>query len=106
MGGIGTGNPYVLSAPFLPFVETVPVSIDAISSMSEYHGRYGLAFTSLVWVWDGGQWESEKSLDFCSILPFGGFYYVPSAMSKHRELGGLVYAFGEKAESSGTELSQ
>lgn len=104
--GIGTGYPYVLSAPFLPFVETVPVSIDAISSMSEYHGRYGLAFTRLVWVWEGDEWEASKTLDFCSILPHGGFYYVPSTMSQHQEKGGLVYSFGEKAEASGPELAQ
>lgn len=102
--GIGTGYPYQLSAPFLPFTETVPISIDAIKSMSDRHGRYGLAFTRTVYVWEGDAWESDRTLDFCSILPHGGFFYVPSSLRDHRLMGGLVYAFGESTEDS-TELS-
>jgi hypothetical protein len=97
--GIGTGYPYQLPGTFLPFVETVPISIDAIRQMSERHGRYGLCFTRLVFVWEPEDFESGNlSLNFCSILPHGGFYYVPDSMTKHRELGGLVYAFGESKE--------
>jgi len=95
--GIGTGFPYAFPAPFLPFTETAPISIDAIKSMSEYHGRYGFAFTRVVFVWEGDKWEDSKTLDFCSILPHGGFFYVPSSLRDHQEKGGLVYSFGETA---------
>merc|ERR1712187_554922 len=96
--GIGTGYPYALPAQFLSFVDTVPISIEAISSMSDRHGRYGLAFTRTVFVWEGDLWDSQKTLDFASILPHGGFYYVPSTMKDHMAKGGLVYAFGESKD--------
>jgi len=96
--GIATGYPYQLPSVFLPFVETVPISIDAIREMSERHGRYGLCFTRCVFVWEGSAWKADKTLDFCSILPHGGFYYVPESLEAHRARGGLVYAFGESKE--------
>jgi hypothetical protein len=98
--GIGTGWPYALPAKFLPFVDTVEISIDAIRSMSECHGRYGLAFTRTVWVWEGDQWATDKTLDFASILPHGGFFYVPSTLKAHSEKGGFVYSFGESTEDN------
>jgi hypothetical protein len=103
--GIGTGYPYKLPARFLPFTETEPISIDAIKSMSEFHGRYGLAFTRTLFVWEGDAWEKERRLDFCAIAPHGGFYYVPAKMKDHQEMGGLLYAFGESTSNS-SELSQ
>lgn len=102
--GIATGYPYKLSAPFVPFTETVPISIDAIRTMSEFHGRYGLAFSRVVYVWEGDLWGPSKTLDFCSILPHGGFFYVPELLSDHQTKGGLVYAFGESATDA-VELS-
>jgi len=94
--GIETGNPYQLPAPFLPFTETVSISINAIRSMSEFHGRYGVAFTRMVYFWEGDLWAESKTLDFCSIVPNGGFFYVPENLRDHQAKGGLVYAFGEK----------
>merc|ERR1719189_1604662 len=81
--GIGTGYPYKLAAPFLPFVDTVPVTIAAISGMSDHHARYGLCFTRCVYVWEGEEFERDGSLNFHSILPFGGFYYAPATLQKH-----------------------
>lgn len=104
--GIATGYPYLLPSAFLPFVETVPISIDAIRSMSECHGRYGLCFTRLVHVWEGPNFESDNTLSYCSILPHGGFFYVPDTLKAHREKGGYVYAFGEDKETTKTELSE
>lgn len=104
--GIGTGYPYKLPAAFLPFTETVPISINAIREMSVYHGRYGLAFTRIVYVWEGDLWESKRTLDFCSILPHGGFFYIPDSLRGHEAKGGLVYAFGESTgDSAEVELS-
>lgn len=102
--GIGTGFPYAFPAPFLPFTETVPISIDAISSMSEFHGRYGVTFTRTVFVWEGDLWETSKTLDFCSVVPHGGFFYVPTDLDNHQAKGGLVYAFGESTDNA-AELS-
>lgn len=104
--GIGTGYPYELPAAFLPFVETVPISIDAIKSMSDRHGRYGLTFTRVVWVWEGDKFESEATLDFCSICPHGAFFYVPEKLSDHQRIGGYVYAFGESKDTGNEALSQ
>jgi len=98
--GIGTGYPYKLPSKFLPFTETVPISIDAIKAMSDRHGRYGLCFTRCVFVWEGEAWARDKCLDFCSVLPHGGFFYLPETMAAYREKGGLVYAFGESTEDS------
>lgn len=98
--GIGTGYPYALPGAFLSFVDTVPISIEAICSMSDRHGRYGLAFTRTVFVWEGDKWESSKILDFASILPHGGFYYVPALMKDHALKGGFVYAFGESKDDN------
>lgn len=97
--GMSTGYPYSLSHQFLSFPHTVPVTIDAISSMSERHGRYGLCFTRCVHVWEDEALLTDSKLKFCSILPHGGFYYVPDTLPKHLELGGLVYAFGESVEA-------
>lgn len=85
--GIVTGNPYKLPATFLPFTETAPISIDAIKSMSEYHGRYGFAFTRVVYVWEGDQWEDSKTLDFCSILPHGGFFLCANCSARSSREG-------------------
>lgn len=98
--GIGTGYPYALPSKFLSFVDTVEISIEAIRSMSDRHGRYGLAFTRTVFVWEGDAWASDQTLDFASILPHGGFYYVPATLRDHVAKGGFVYAFGEEAEPS------
>merc|ERR1712083_751695 len=92
---MGTGYPYLIKPQFCRFLDTVPVSIDAISSMSERHGRYGLSFTHCVFVWDGGAFQSEGKLDFCAPAPHGGFFYVPRDPAKYETLGGLLYAFGE-----------
>lgn len=104
--GIGTGYPYKLPSKFLPFIDTVPISIDAIRTMSERHGRYGLAFTNCVFIWEDASWEKERTLNFISILPHGGFFYVPATLSEHKAKGGLVYAFGESTSDSQQELSQ
>merc|ERR1719181_1806781 len=105
--GIGTGYPYQLPAAFLPFTETVPISIEAIRSMSARHGRYGLCFTRVVYVWEGPDFETDMALNFCSILPYGGFFYVPDSLKAHREKGGYVYAFGETKDTptNSVELS-
>jgi len=97
--GIGTGYPYKLTAPFLPFVDTVPVTISAIGDMSDHHKRYGLCFTRLVHVWADEEFASSGSLCFCAILPHGGFYYVPRTLGEHQSIGGLVYSFGESKEA-------
>jgi hypothetical protein len=104
--GIGTGYPYKLPSKFLPFIDTVPISIDAIRTMSERHGRYGLAFTNCVFVWEGDSWQTEKALSFISVLPHGGFFYVPATLSEHKAKGGLVYAFGESTSDSQQELTE
>lgn len=93
--GIATGYPYLLESRFLRFVDTVPVTIPAITSMSSRHGRYGLCFTRCIFVWEGDGFEREGVLDYCSIMPHGGFFYVPQTLGGHRRLGGLLYAFGE-----------
>jgi len=97
--GIGTGYPYKLTAPFLPYVDTVPVTISAINEMSEHHKRYGLCFTRLVHVWQDEDFASSGALCFCSILPHGGFYYVPGTLEEHKSIGGLIYSFGESKEA-------
>jgi len=93
--GIATGYPYLLEARFLRFADTVPVTIPAISAMSSRHGRYGLCFTRCLFVWESASFDRECVLDFCSVIPHGGFFYVPDTLKKHRRLGGLLYAFGE-----------
>lgn len=93
--GIVTGYPYALEARFLPFIDTVPVTIGGIREMSSRHQRYGLCFTRDVAVWEGEQYASEQVLDFCCVMPYGGFYYTPKTLKEHRASGGLVYAFGE-----------
>lgn len=98
--GIGTGFPYALPHKFLSFVDTVEISIEAIRAMSDRHGRYGLGFTRTVWMWEGDLWASQKTLDFASILPHGGFYYVPAKLKDHVNKGGLVYAFGESVDDN------
>lgn len=99
--GIGTGYPYVMKPQFLPFTDTVPVTIGGIAGMSERHSRYGLCFTRCVHVWESVDFHKEGVLDFCSVLPHGGFYYVPKTLQKHLEIGGLIYAFGESKEARG-----
>jgi len=93
--GISTGYPYRFDSLFFPYMDTVPVSINAISDMSARHGRYGLCFTRCVFVWDDGSLRSSGSLNFSSPAPHGGFFYVPSDYQKYKEIGGLLYAFGE-----------
>jgi len=91
--GIQTGYPYKLPAPFLPFTEAVPITIKGISKMSDLHGRYGLCFTRAVYIWQGPDFEMTKELNCCSILPYGGFFYVPENFKDWRQKGGYVYAF-------------
>jgi len=100
-GGITTGNPYLLPSGFLPFKDTVPATIQSIATMSERHKRYGFCFTRCIFVWETEALASKGALNFCSILPHGGFYYVPESLQKHRTLGGLLYSFGEAKEERG-----
>jgi len=97
--GISTGYPYRLPSRFLNFSDTVPVTINAIAGMSDRHKRYGLCFTRCVFVWESESFQSEGVLNFCSVVPHGGFYYVPGTLRQHWKLGGLVYAFGEAKET-------
>lgn len=96
--GIGSGYPYEVQAAFVPFADTVPVTIQAISDMGDRHARYGLCFTRCVHVWETEAFDKEGVLDFCSLLPHGGFYYVPRTLQRWTEVGGLIYAFGESKE--------
>jgi len=98
-GGIATGYPYHFDAKFFHYLDAVPVSIAAISAMSERHGRYGVCFTRCVFIWDGGALESEGKLDFCAPAPHGGFFYMPRDLSQYQALGGLLYAFGEARDN-------
>lgn len=93
--GISTGYPYLLPSRFLSYCDTVPVTIGAISGMSSRHARYGLCFTRCVYVWETEALAREGVLNFCSITPHGGFFYLPSTLRGHWKLGGFVYAFGE-----------
>jgi len=93
--GIATGYPYLLESRFLPFIDTVPVTIRAITDMSPRHARYGLCFTRCVFVWETDALAREGVLNFCSIVPHGGFFYAPATLRKHWKLGGLIYSFGE-----------
>lgn len=93
--GISTGSPYKMEARFLSFADSVPVTITAIKDMSDRHHRYGLCFTRCVWVWEDEEFERTRTLKFCSILPHGGFFYVPDSLQEFKKVGGLVYAFGE-----------
>mmetsp|Transcript_99045 Transcript_99045/g.171657 ORF Transcript_99045/g.171657 Transcript_99045/m.171657 type:complete len:586 (-) Transcript_99045:340-2097(-) len=96
--GIATGYPYLLESQFLRFHDTVEVTIGPIREMSPRHGRYGLCFTRCVYIWEDEALENEDVLRFCSILPHGGFYYVPSSLQQYNRDGGFVYAFGEARE--------
>lgn len=102
--GIATGYPYVADSRLTPFTETVPVSISSIREMSPYHKRYGLCFTRCVFVWAGEDFEKDQTLNFTSVLPHGGFFYVPKSPKEHRETGGLIYAFGESKASFDSAL--
>lgn len=97
--GISTGYPYKVPAGFVPFADTVPVTISDIREMSVRHKRYGLFFTRCVMVWEGEDFEREGVLNYSTIAPHGGFFYVPGSLKEQRELGGLVYAFGEATEA-------
>jgi len=103
--GIATGYPYVVGHQNLPFVDTVPVTISGISEMSERHARYGLCFTRCAFVWEGSAYASDGTLDFCCVLPHGGFYYAPENLRKYKDIGGLVYAFGEDKKSLNEAMS-
>jgi len=107
--GISTGYPYQMKQAFLPFVDTVPVTIGAIAQMSDRHSRYGLCFTRAVHIWEPQGFEqmqeSDRVLEFASVCPHGGFYYVPSTLQKHAEIGGLTYAFGESKDAPTNEAS-
>jgi len=103
--GIATGFPYVVSHQYLPFIDTVPVTIRAISEMSDRHARYVLCFTRCAFVWEGDAYGSDGILDFCCVLPHGGFCYAPPSLRKYKEIGGLVYAFGEDKESANQAIS-
>jgi len=104
--GISTGYPYLLESRFLPFGDTVPVTIRAITDMSERHARYGLCFTRCVHVWETEALKREGVLNFCSIIPHGGFYYTPKTLRKHWQRGGLVYAFGEAKDELEAPVSE
>lgn len=97
---ICTGTPYELPASFLSFVDTVPVTIQDISSMSEKHARYGFCFTRCVFVWESAIFAERQTLNFCSLLPHGGFYYVPNSIQRLSDIGGLLYAFGQSVSTS------
>jgi hypothetical protein len=103
--GIATGYPYLAGHKNLPFIDTVPVTIRGISGMSDRHARYGLCFTRCAFVWEGDAYASQGTLDFCCVVPHGGFYYVPSNLGKYKELGCLIYAFGEDTESANETMS-
>lgn len=103
--GIATGYPYVADSRFTPFTETVPVSISSIKDMGAYHQRYGICFTRCVFVWAGEDFERDQALNFTSVLPHGGFFYVPKCPKEHRQIGGLIYAFGESKASLESTLS-
>jgi len=104
--GISTGYPYLMESRFLPFCDTVPVTIGAITSMSERHARYGLCFTRCVFVWETEALQREGVLNFASIIPHGGFYYTPKTLRKHWAKGGFVYAFGEAKEELEAPVSE
>lgn len=101
--GISTGYPYIVEPRFLPFTDTVPVTIRAVSEMSARHKRYGLCFTRCVLVWEDDDFESTNALSFCSVAPHGGFYYVPPTLGEYWRLGGLVYAFGEDTDPTAAQ---
>merc|ERR1712124_132712 len=103
--GISTGFPYAASHQNLPFIDTVPVTTRAISDMSDRHARYGLCFTRCAFVWEGDAYASDGTLDFCCVLPHGGFYYVPTNLKKYKHLGSLIYAFGEDTGSASETMS-
>merc|ERR1711971_68607 len=50
--GVATGYPYLMESRFLPFIDTVPVTIGTIANMSARHSRYGLCFTRSIFVWE------------------------------------------------------
>jgi len=103
--GISTGFPYHVTHQNLPFIDTVPVTISGISNMSEHHARYGLCFTRCAFVWEGDMYASNGTLDFCCVLQHGGFYYAPANLKKYKQIGGLIYAFGEDKESANETMS-
>lgn len=103
--GISTGYPYTADSRLTPFMETVPVSISTIQEMSSLHKRYGLCFTRCVFVWADEDFEKNQTLNFISVLPHGGFYYVPKTPKEHHEYGGLIYAFGESKEDAINSMS-
>jgi len=105
--GISTGYPCRVPSGFVPFADTVPVTIRAIREMSQRHHRYGLCFTRCAMVWEGEDFEQEGVLNYSIIAPHGGFFYIPGTLKEHRRLGGLVYAFGEaRAELEAPESLQ
>lgn len=101
--GISTGYPYLVRPEFLSYADSVPVTIGAIRNLSPRHQRYGMCFTGCVFTWapdDGEQAtclgrQSSSVLNYSSVLPHGGFFYVPRTLAEFHELGGFVYAFGE-----------
>uniref|UniRef100_A0A6U6QYV6 RING-type domain-containing protein n=1 Tax=Zooxanthella nutricula TaxID=1333877 RepID=A0A6U6QYV6_9DINO len=93
--GISTGYPFLVPSGFVPFADTVPVTIRAIHQMSSRHHRYGLCFTRCVMVWASDDFEQDGVLHYSIVAPHGGFFYAPAGLKDHRRLGGLVYAFGE-----------
>ena len=98
--GIATGYPYHIDAGFIPFCDTVPVTIEGISQMSPLHKRYGLSFTRALFLTRSA--ESPSTLKFASIVPYGGFVYLPASSQEYATRGALVYAFGETKESVST----
>jgi hypothetical protein len=95
--GISTGYPYKVPAGHLLFIDTVPVTINAIANMSPLHKRYGLSFTRCV---DFIRVPGTEHATFMNIAPFGGFFYVPETPGEYEEKGCLLYAFGESEESA------
>jgi len=100
--GIKPGDPYLLdswTSRFMPFVDTVPVTIQAISGMSSMHQRYGLCFTRVIHVWESEDFEASQVLHFALLCPHGGFYYTPASLEEYWRDGCLIYAFGEDRSS-------
>lgn len=103
--GINTGDPYLVDARFMPFVDTVPVTIRAISDMSSKHQRYGLCFTRSILVWEPEDFATTGSLHYALLCPHGGFFYTPSTLGDYWHEGCLVYAFGEdKSQAAGDDV--
>lgn len=91
--------PIVLPPQFLPFSDSVPVTIEGIRDMSKRHRRYGLFFTRTIHIWQGEAFSGENKLDYCALAPNGGFFYVPDNLTDFLEFGGILYPFGKGSQA-------